>query len=156
MRKSMDFDLSFKPLSERVRLPFYGTDESAGLDVCAFLPENDAAIVLYPGDSFVMRLGFATLFPPGYGFLLIPRSGIGSRMLELRNTIGLIDSDYRNEWIMKIRHKGHHGVDDPITIVHGERIAQAIPVVVPRAVIRVVESLPESGRSGGFGSTGIM
>ena len=70
--------------------------------------------------------------------------------------IGLIDSDYRNEWIMKIRHKGHHGVDDPITIVHGERIAQAIPVVVPRAVIRVVESLPESGRSGGFGSTGIM
>ena len=42
----MDFDLSFKPLSERVRLPFYGTDESAGLDVCAFLPENDAGQLL--------------------------------------------------------------------------------------------------------------
>lgn len=152
----MDFCLRLKLFSERVKVPSYGTDESAGLDVCAFFPESNPVVVLYPGDSLVMPLGFATEFSPGYGILLIPRSGIGSRMLELKNTVGLIDADYREEWVLRLRHKGEHGIDAPISIVHGERIAQAVPVVVPRAVVRIVESLAESGRSGGFGSTGSM
>lgn len=155
----MIFTLNLKPLSDRVEVPTYGTDESAGFDVRAFLPEDAgkiATLVLHPGGSYTMPLGFATAFDPGIGVLLIPRSGFGSKLLELRNTVGLIDADYRDEWVVKLRHKGEPGVDPPIVIVHGERIAQAVPVIVPRAVFSVVESLPESGRSGGFGSTGTM
>ena len=62
------FDLSFLPLSDRVELPAYGTDESAGLDVRAFLPET-GPLILDPGDSYTMPLGFATAFPPGFGIL---------------------------------------------------------------------------------------
>lgn len=152
----MIFDLSFKPLSDRVSVPTYGTGESAGFDIRANLPDGMASLSLHPGGSYTMPLGFATAFDPGIGVLLIPRSGFGSKLLELRNTVGLIDADYRDEWVVKLRHKGEPGVDPPIVIVHGERIAQAVPVIVPRAVFSVVESLPESGRSGGFGSTGRM
>lgn len=152
----MIFDLSLKPMSDRVEMPTYGTDESAGFDVRAFLPDNMASLVLHPGGSYTMPLGFATAFRPGVGIMMIPRSGFGSQLLELRNTVGLIDADYRDEWVIKLRHKGVPGVDPPIVIVHGERIAQAVPVAILRAAFSVVESLPESRRSGGFGSTGTL
>lgn len=143
------------PMRPTVILPSYATDGAAGLDVRAWLPGGAGEpLVLYPGDSYSMSLGFATAFPAGFGFLLIPRSGFGSRLLEIRNTVGLIDSDYRGEWVAKLRHKGAHGEDDPIVMVHGERILQAVLVTVPRAVLREVAELPASGRDGGFGSTG--
>ena len=150
-----DFRVDILPLNALTALPTYATDGAAGLDVRAWLPGGlSAPLVLHPGESHEMPLGFATAFPAGFGFLLIPRSGTGSKLLEVRNTVGLIDSDYRGEWIAKLRHKGVPGVDEPIVIVHGERILQAVPVVVPRAVLRVVAELPPSGREGGFGSTG--
>lgn len=141
-------------IRQTVALPSYATDGAAGLDVRAWLPEGEAPLVLHPGESHTMPLGFATAFPPGFGFLLIPRSGVGSRLLEVRNTVGLIDSDYRGEWIAKLRHKGEPGVDEPVVIVHRERILQAVLVTVPRVRLRFVPALPESGREGGFGSTG--
>lgn len=149
-----DVRVDIMAIRQTVALPSYATDGAAGLDVCAWLPEGEDALVLHPGESYSMPLGFATAFPAGFGFLLIPRSGVGSRLLEVSNTVGLIDSDYRGEWIAKLRHKGEPGVDGTVMIVHGERILQAVLVSVPRAVLRFVPELPASGREGGFGSTG--
>ena len=149
-----DVRVDVLPMRPDVALPSYATDGAAGLDVRAWLPEGQAPLVLHPGGSYSMPLGFATAFRPGFGFLLIPRSGFGSRLLEVRNTVGLIDSDYQGELIAKLRHKGEPGVDEPFVIVHRERILQAVLVSVPRAVLRVVAELPASGREGGFGSTG--
>lgn len=149
-----DVRVDIMAIRQTVALPSYATDGAAGLDVCAWLPEGEDALVLHPGESYSMPLGFATAFRPGFGFLLFPRSGFGSRLLEVRNTVGLIDSDYRGEWIAKLRHKGEPGADEPVVIVHRERILQAVMVSVPRAVLRFVAELPASGREGGFGSTG--
>ena len=145
--------IQIKRLSERSRLPLRATEYAAGFDIFAFLPD-EKPLVLFPGDSCSMPLGFATALPNGHAFLLLPRSGLGSKGLSLRNTIGVIDADYRGEWIAKLHHSGDPGVCDPLVIVHGERILQAIPIQTSALALAEVDDLPESDRAGGFGSTG--
>ncbi len=79
-----DVRVDVLPMRPDVALPSYATDGAAGLDVRAWLPEGQAPLVLHPGGSYSMPLGFATAFRPGFGFLLIPRSGTGSNLDEKR------------------------------------------------------------------------
>lgn len=96
-------------------------------------------------------LGFSAEVPRGYVALLLPRSGAGGKHgVELRNTCGVIDSDYRGPWIAKLQTKK----GEEFAWEAGDRVIQfvIVPVLTPELVI--VDQLDETARgAGGFGST---
>ena len=88
--------------------------------------------------------------PEGYVMLLFPRSGSGSKFgLALANTVGVIDSGYRDSIKAKLwlNDTDISGMDIP----QGARFMQG--VLVPYGIIPS-EIPPEEERSGGLGSTG--
>lgn len=133
-------------------LPDTATPGSAGLDLRAFLPEQE--IYLRPGDTTTVRTNIAVhIDNPNYAGFILPRSSAGKKGLVLANTIGLIDSDYQGEILLNVWNRSAY---DDIIIKHGDRIAQLVfmPVVSARWI--VVDEFGESTErgTGGFGSTG--
>ena len=104
------------------------------------------------GGAIQIPLGFATAIPKGYVALIFPRSGVGSKLgLELNNTCGVIDADYRGEWIAALRTKSCM----PCSWNQGDRILQFILVAVPDVTPELVEALDDTDRgTGGLGSSG--
>jgi dUTP pyrophosphatase len=126
-------------------MPTKGTAQAGAFDI--YMPEAGSAGV----SSKLVGLGFAAEVPNGYVALLIPRSSTGAKFgLELNNTCGLIDSDYRGEWKAALRTKD----GSPFYWAAGDRILQAFIVPVFSPVFELVNSLSDTGRQGGFGSTG--
>lgn len=121
-----------------------GTDGSAAFD----LPT-----VKYDPNSGVLNTGIHAAIPAGYAGLLVPRSSAGTKLgLELRNTVGVIDSDYRGEIL---------GMVKPMQgrpFKPGGYHLQLVIVPTPELDVTSVESLSDLGEtergSGGFGSTG--
>lgn len=130
-------------------MPSTGTVDSAGYDL--YMPE---AGVIEPGQTKKVLLGFASEVPKGYGALLMPRSGAGSKGISLANTIGLIDADYRGEW-MAVMHLDAEVTDKPFHWEAGDRLLQFVLVPIFKPALEKVDSVQQSGRgAGGFGSTG--
>lgn len=104
------------------------------------------------GSSKLIPLGFAAAVPENHVGLLLPRSGTGARHgLELNNTCGVIDADYRGEWMAALRTKS--GL--VFAWEQGERILQCLIVPVLSVQPVLVEYLGSTNRgSGGFGSSG--
>ena len=70
--------------------------------------------------------------------------------VTLVNSPGTIDSDYRGEVQLAMINLG----TEPVTIRHGDRIAQMVVQPVPRVRWEEVDELPASAReAGGFGHT---
>ena len=138
----------FKKLQEKVHTPTYGSPYSAGAD----LYSADETVTIAPGESRLIHTGIAVEIPVGYVGLVYARSGLAcKRGLAPANKVGVVDSDYRGEFMIVLH---NHGVE-PQTIEHGERIAQLVitPVYTPGFV--EIEELSSTERSsGGFGSTG--
>lgn len=135
-------------------LPVYQTPGAAGADVVANLPAEAraAGITLAPGARALIPTGLRIAIPPGVEVQLRPRSGLALRHgIGLPNGPGTIDSDYRGEvGVILINHG-----DAPVTIAHGDRIAQMVVAPVLRATF-VAGPLDETPRgAGGFGSTGM-
>lgn len=135
-------------------LPAYATAGAAGADVQANLAPADraAGLTLAPGARGLIPTGLCLSIPAGYEVQLRPRSGLALRHgLTLLNSPGTIDSDYRGE--VGVILVNHGAV--PVTIAHGERIAQIVLAPVDRLAWDEVEALDTSARGeGGFGSTG--
>lgn len=127
-------------------MPTKATDKAGAFDV--FMPVRGTAT----GESQMVGLGFAAAVPPGHIGLLLPRSSSGAKHgLELNNTCGVIDSDYRGEWKAAIRTKSGKSFDWEA----GERILQFMIVPIADVSLELVDSLDETSRGvGGFGSTG--
>lgn len=71
--------------------------------------------------------------------------------MELNNTCGVIDSDYRGEWRAALRTKS--GI--PFHWEAGDRILQFMIIPVADVKLELVDELDETDRgSGGFGSSG--
>lgn len=104
------------------------------------------------GDKVIVPLGFSTEIPLGHVALLLPRSGTGFKHgLEVNNTVGVIDSDFRGQWHAAIKTKS----GKPFSWEAGERILQFVIVPVATPSLELVESLEDSERGkGGLGSTG--
>lgn len=137
-------------VGREIPLPYYATEGSAGMDVCACL---DEPLTLMPGDRVRVPTGFAMRLPgPEWVGLICARSGLGATHgVTLPNGVGVIDSDYRGEVQVALTNLG----DKPYVIQPGERIAQLLILPVARAQWRIVPSLdPTSRGTGGFGSTG--
>lgn len=128
--------------------PTRGTKHSGGFDI--YMPE---AGIIQLGMPVKIGLGFATAVPEYHVALLLPRSGVGSKHgLEVNNTCGVIDADYRGEWFATLNQKPGHA---PLRWNRDDRLLQFIivPVWIPK--LEIVESLEETSRgTGGLGSTG--
>lgn len=137
--------MKYELLAEVCR-PLRAHQSDAGMDL-----RSSQELLLTPQREAKIGLGIKAEIPEGYCAILSPRSGIGSRGLELMNTIGIIDTDYRGEWIAKVRNKSEN---NSIRIGLGDRIIQCI--IVPIYLAPWYEGkVNETVRGeGGFGHTG--
>ena len=141
--------VAVKKLREGAILPTFGSPEAAGADLYACLEQD---VTIAPGETVFVPTGLAMELPRGYAGLIYARSGLAcKRGLAPANKVGVVDSDYRGEFIVALH---NHGAQAQ-TISTGERIAQLVvtPVLIPEYV--EVDNLSETSRgTGGFGSTG--
>ena len=137
-----------------VPLPSYATSGAAGADVRANLAGADRAdgLTLAPGARVLVPTGLILEIPDGYEVQVRARSGLALKQgIMLANGIGTIDSDYRGPLGVILLNAG----DTPVTISHGDRVAQLVLTPVLRAAFEPVEKLSRTDRgAGGFGSTG--
>lgn len=127
-------------------MPTKGSDQAGAYDI--YMPE-DGTIT---GDSQFIDLGFAAEVPIGHVALLLPRSSTGAKFgVELNNTCGVIDPDYRGNWKAALKTKN----GSPYSWKKGDRLVQFLVVPVANVTLERVETLETSTRgTGGFGSTG--
>lgn len=156
----------FEPLHPDVVPPTRATSHSAGYDVRACLTSGRVRcadgerveertvtreLVIAPGETALVPLGFRARLPEGYEAQVRIRSSVAFRKgLILPNAPGTIDADYPDEWLVMMRNVSQR----PATIEHGERIAQVVLaryVVLPWVAGTVGVS---TDRTGGLGSTG--
>lgn len=138
-----------KKLDPKAILPSYGSQEAAGADLYACLQEP---INIGPGETVFVHTGLSMEIPKGCAGLIYARSGLAcKRGLAPANKVGVIDSDYRGEFIVALHNHGSESQQ----ITHGERIAQLVITPVLTPAYEEVDSLTETDRgAGGFGSTG--
>jgi dUTP pyrophosphatase len=131
-------------LSTGATYPVFGTTGAAGADMTAISVEHTENYIEY-------NTGVSMAIPVGYVGLLFPRSSVSNlgEGFMLRNSVGVIDSDYRGE--IKFRYS-KPCCDGPIYAA-GERVGQIIILPFPKVQYSVgVLSATDRGW-GGFGST---
>lgn len=144
--------MKIKPLVENFIKPEYKRELSGGMDIYL---QSDVTLVV--GTDNVIKLGFAAEVPEGCVALLVPRSCTGMKGLQLRNTVGVIDADYRGEWIahIVIDQNQDNSLFDEWHYKRGDRLLQVIIIPFKKVEIELSNELSETGRgTGGFGSTG--
>jgi len=137
--------VKFKKLLDTAKAPQRGSEYAAGWDLTATSFSHERGIITY-GTSISIEI------PKGYFGILAARSSVYNTDLMLANSIGIIDSDYRGELILKFRllNKG----DSPKVYSVGDRIGQLI-ILSHTAPEWVEDNLTKSKRGiFGFGSTG--
>jgi dUTP pyrophosphatase len=141
-------NIKVKPLSALAQLPAYATAGSACFDIATI----DDNVDIGPGSGAVLRTGLAFEIPPGHVMMVYSRSGHGFKHgIRLANSVGVIDSDYRGELMVKV----HNDSRARFSVGRGDRIAQAMVVPVQQVEFEAAEELNDTARGvGGFGSTG--
>ena len=152
-RHPLSATVRFKKLHEDTELPKRQSEEAAGFDLHAYLPNGKIGIP--PNERKLIPCGFAMQLDPGYEAQVRPRSGLAIKQgISVANSPGTIDSDYRGEVMVGLINKGN----TTFIVEPGMRIAQLVVAAVPR--VAVIELEPEDELdttergSGGFGSTG--
>jgi dUTP pyrophosphatase len=144
-------------------LPTKATPGSAGWDL--YVPLEGAvserlSVYVGSGVSFgsaatrmiaiKINLGFCMEIEPGFEAQVRTRSGLAQKGVQVFNSPGTIDADYRGEVsVILVSAFGDH------VIMPGDRIAQMVFAPVLNVSISEVSCLSETTRgSGGFGSSG--
>ena len=133
--------VKIKKLHENAVIPRYAKPGDAGMDLTAVEAYEEGMWITY-------RIGLAMEIPQGYVGLLFPRSSVYKTEQQLSNCVGVIDSGYRGEIMMKFsRSSRQYSV--------GDRVGQIILMSYPRVEFEQVDELSDSERgTGGYGSTG--
>lgn len=139
--------IKFRKLKENVNMPVKGSEHAACFDVYA----NSLS---YSGQKVIVGLGFQTEIPKGYRGVIVPRSNLTKHYWLMNNSIGIIDSDYRGEWMCIFTPIGNYS-QFPYSV--GERVAQIYFEKVEDVEFVDANELESSERgTGGFGSTGVI
>jgi dUTP pyrophosphatase len=136
-------------------MPTRATDGAAGFDL--YVPNGDTWHVRGSRPA-LYGLGFSAEFPKDMVALVFIRSGVATkRGVALANSVAVIDSDYRGEWMLSLHRTVPIDPALPAETFHsGERVAQVVFLPVPYISAVRVENLTDTQRgSGGFGSTGV-
>lgn len=141
--------VNIKKLNDKAVLPTYGSTSAAGADLYACM---ELPAVIQPGETEFIKTGLALEVPEGFAGLIYARSGLACKKgVAPANKVGVIDADYRGEIMVAL----HNHSKEPVTIEHGERIAQMVITPYLRADFQEVDELSDTVRGeGGFGSTG--
>jgi dUTP pyrophosphatase len=110
------------------------------------------AYTIRPHTAELVDTGVRVAVPHGYFGLLVSRSGHGKQRISLANRVGIIDSDYRGNIMVRLENLG----DNDFVINRLDRIAQLIiiPCLLPDFVLSDTLDETERGENG-FGSTGV-
>ena len=141
--------IKVKKLRADAVLPTYETQFAVGADLHACL---DATVTVEPGQTQFIPTGLSMEIPVGCVGLIYARSGLACKKgLAPANKVGVIDSDYRGEFMVALHNHG----SEAQTISPSDRIAQLViaPVFTP-GFYEVSELSDTQRASGGFGSTG--
>ena len=107
--------VKFKKLADDVKLPVKGSSQAACFDVYAHRIISEAT------GKVTVKLGFATEIPEGYKGVIVPRSNLTKHHWVMNNSMGVIDADYRGEWMVVF---GPTSLNFGFTYVTGDRVAQ--------------------------------
>lgn len=132
----------------QAKVPTYATDGSACFDLYC------SEVVEILGDTITINTGIIAEIPDGYAMMVYSRSGHGFKSdTRLCNSVGVIDSDYRGDVMVKLRKDSLKSSQPDLRI--GARIAQAMLIPVTQVRFEVSDEVLESERgTGGFGSSG--
>ena len=141
--------IKVKKLRPGAHLPTYGTEFSAGADLYACLEEP---VTIAPGETKKIPTGLAMEIPIGCAGLIYARSSLGTKQgLAPANKVGVVDSDYRGEFMVFLHNHG----SQTRTVSHGDRVAQLLVTPVFTPGFEEADELTDTVRgAGGFGSTG--
>ena len=135
--------VKIKKLHPDAVIPSYAKAGDAGMDLTAVEMEREWNIVTY-------KTGLAIEIPEGHVGLLFPRSSVYKTSMVLSNCVGVIDSGYRGEIMLKFR-----STESNKAYEVGDRIGQLIIMPYPQIELEEVEDLSSTERGkGAYGSTG--
>lgn len=138
--------VKIKRLSDKAVVPQYAKEGDAGMDLVATSKSYDE------NGNVVYGTDLAFEIPKGFVGLLFPRSSNANKDLLNTNSVGVIDSGYRGEVMMKFKHT-HRNL--PQEYNTGDRIGQLIVLPYPQIEFEEVEELSKTDRgTGSYGSTG--
>ena len=142
--------VNIKKLHPEAVIPTYAKLGDAAMDLYAVEKgEADAH------NNMVYKTGIAVEIPKGYVGLIYPRSSISKTNHMLRNHVGVIDSGYRGEVILKFGWFSQADKEPSAVYDKGDRIGQLMLLPYPQVEFVEVNNLSNTERgSGGFGSTG--
>ena len=142
-------NINVKKLNDLAKLPTRGSEYAAGLDLYANISEP---IIIEPHTTCKIGTGISMELPNGTFGAIFARSGLATKKgLRPANCTGIMDSDYRGEYIVAIYNDSNLSQ----TIEPQERIAQLILLpFIPMSLVEV-DTLTETARGdGGFGHSG--
>lgn len=143
-------EVKFKKLSEKATVPVRAHKSDAGFDLTA----TRATSEVNECGQFVLvyHTDLALEIPEGYVGLVFPRSSICKKSIYQCNAVGVIDSGYRGE--IMVKYKNTTGDSIPAVYNIGDKIAQLIILPYPEVEYVESEELSKSDREDdGFGST---
>ena len=152
-------NVRIKRLSKDAVIPSYSKAGDAGMDLVAISKSYDEF------GNVVYGTGLAFEIPRGYVGLVFPRSSNAKMDLSLSNSVGVIDSGYRGEVMLKYKPMLAFADIEPYDSVNLEdccatydlfdRVGQMIIIPYPEIEFEECEELSETERGvGGYGSTG--
>jgi dUTP pyrophosphatase len=135
--------IRIKKIDPNAIIPRYANFGDAAVDLVAVRKWEDEHGNLCYGTGLAMEI------PQGFVGLLFPRSSVSKTNLRLANSVGVIDSGYRGEVILKFDKSGNNEYKE------GDRVGQLMIMENPPMHFVEVVNLPNSDRGeGGFGSSG--
>lgn len=179
-RHDHDLELIVDLIDDRARIPEYSdADGDAGLDAFACLYDGNPlnggkpidSVILLPGETKLICLGFRVGIPRGWFLDIRPRSGISlNTPLRIVNSPGTIDGNYKgvvqaivsNLSPLEYTNEGPYSVSEKgnkrgmYIIRTGDKICQLVPQRRNKAklVLGNADSIG-SDRGGGFGHSGV-
>ncbi len=133
----------------------YATEGSACFDICAAIKEP---LTLAPGEHVGVPTGLKIAAEAPLWFRINSRSGLAIKQ-GIITIAGIIDTDYRGEWIVGLLNTNAAGSGKSYTIAPGDKIAQVELPFPYRAVFKEIskeafDKLSTSRGEAGFGSSG--
>jgi dUTP pyrophosphatase len=123
------------------------TTSDSGFDL--FLPED---VTVNPNETKMINLKVKCQPKFPGGFYLYPRSSFGKTCLRLKNSVGIIDHQYRGIVSALIENTSDKY---PVEMKKGERYFQLCHPSLISMQVKLVDKVDDTTRGlGGFGSTG--
>lgn len=154
-------NIKMRKIRKDAKIPIRASDGAVGYDVFASRVLNkktkkvaqNLPVTILGGESVLIGIGVQMAIPWPYEAQVRPRSGLATKYdIELSNSPGTIDPDFRGEAGVLLRNRGKQD----FIVKKGMRVAQLIFSRVEIPVLEETKELSSTRRdAGGFGFTGL-